>query len=187
LTATRTRRTLPAMRRSSQIAWLGAVVVCASACPSPSPRPGAPSGTPEPTSSAEPADAGVAAQPPASASAAGPAEAIPAITVGQLVAEPKPGRYLLDAYVVELSPCPDCAPPIRCKPCVSDHVVVADEPDPPSTAARPPLRVTPDALGQFVVGTRYRLEIVAHPAVGGGRGINHVEVVRIQSSLPPAK
>ena len=99
------------------------------------------------------------------------------------MSQPQPGRYLLDAYVIELRPCPVCEAPLKCKPCVSEHILVADEPSPPAGTATAMLRVTAAQLRDLVAGARYRLEIEVHPALGGGSGVNYVEVLRYEGPL----
>jgi hypothetical protein len=99
------------------------------------------------------------------------------------VSEPQPGRYLLDAYVIELRPCPVCEPPLKCKPCVSEHIVVADEPSPPAGTVTAMLRVTTEQLRDLAAAARYRFEIQVHPAVEGGSGINYVEVLSYDGPL----
>lgn len=166
------------------LAWLIPVFWHASACRAPEASPSIPA-APEPTRSAAPSEAAGAAAPTPSASA--PANESDAasrpITNRELVAKPQPGRYRLDAYVIELRSCPVCEPPIKCKPCLSDHIVVADEPTPPAGTPTAMLRVTADQIRDLVAGARYRLEVQVHPAVEGGSGVNYVEVLKHDGPL----
>jgi len=188
-----------------RLSWLVPVVWLACACRAPEPSPSSPAApeptrsglpsdvgpsspaTPEPARSAAPLVTASAAVPTASASAAPresePDTALRSITCGALRSQPRPGRYQLDAYVIELRPCPVCKPPLRCKLCIGEHIVVADEPNPPDPAATAMLRVTADQLRRLVTGARYRLEVEVHPAIGGGSGINYVEVSKFEGPL----
>lgn len=163
-----------------QLSWLFGLLSFVSACRAPEPSPNSPA-TPEPTRSVAPSEAASAAGP--TATAPEPDAASRPITNRELVSQPQPGRYQLEAYFIELRPCPVCEAPLMCKPCLSEHVVVADEPSPPAGTATAMLRVTAEQLRDLVVGARYRLEIQVHPAVGGGSGVNYVEVLEYAGPL----
>ena len=166
------------------LAWLNPVVLFASACRAPETSPNRPA-APEPTRSAPASEAANAAPSTPSASAPAP-EADPAlrpITNRELVSEPQPGHYLLDAYVIELRSCPVCEPPLKCKPCLSDHIVVADVLTPPAGTPTAMLRVAAEQTRDLVAGRRYRLEVQVHPAVEGGSGVNYVEVLKYEGPL----
>ena len=187
--------TLRPLLRLVPMVW----IACACRAPEASPsRPAAPQPTrstaPSEASPSGPAEPARTAAPPETASAAAPAASTSAganepdaarrpITSRELASQPQPGRYLLDAYVIELRPCPVCRPPLRCKPCIGEHVVVADEPNPPDPTATAMLRVTADQLRRLVAGARYRLEVEVHPALGGGSGINYMEVSKVDGPL----
>ena len=96
------------------------------------------------------------------------------VTACRLAAGVEPGRFQLDAYVIELRPCPECPPPLSCKPCLGEHVVVHDEPSPTPDAHKPMLRMKPGQLTQVEAGKRYRFQI---DAVGEDSTVNHIEVV----------
>jgi len=183
--------------------WLVPMVWIACACRAPEASPSSPA-APEPTRSAVPSEASPSgpaapeparsATPPETASAAAPAASASAganepdaarrpITSRELASRPQPGRYLLDAYVIELRPCPACPAPLRCKPCIGEHIVVADEPAPPTRTATAMLRATADQLEALVAGARYRFDIQVHPAIGGGGGINYMEVLKYDGPL----
>jgi hypothetical protein len=66
---------------------------------------------------------------------------------------------------------------------VSDHIVVADEPTPPVGTNTAMLRVTADQVRELVAASRYRFEVQVHPAVGGGSGVNYVEVLKYDGPL----
>lgn len=97
------------------------------------------------------------------------------VTAEKIVAGLEPGEYQLDAFVLELRPCPECPPPLSCKPCLGDFIVVHDQAAPPANGATPTLRLKPDQIKQFEAGKRYRFTLRA-VSLTGENTTNHIEV-----------
>jgi hypothetical protein len=104
------------------------------------------------------------------------------VTAKRIAAGIEPGEYQLDAYVVELKPCPECPPTISCKPCLGDFIKVHDQASPPPSTATPMLQLKPEQIKQFEKGKRYRFELRAVSSPGGST-TNHVQV-ESASALP---
>jgi len=168
------------MRTPCRTAFGASLVLCVTACRTPSDSPSAPVASARAASVERTETADAVASPPSSSASAPsqtPAADLRPIAVQGLVAEPQPGRYQLEAYVVELQPCPVCERPLRCKPCLSDHIVVAEGSSAPPGTPTAMLRVTADQIQTLSIGVRYRFEVQVQPAVEGGRGVNYVEVL----------
>ena len=104
-----------------------------------------------------PATADAPPPPPVSTSDATPPPADDGVlTVERLVAGVPAGAHVLEAFVVEVKPCPECPPTISCRPCLGDFIVVHDAASPPADAAKPMLKVKPDQIKSFQAGKRYR-------------------------------
>ena len=159
------------------IAWLGSWVglVSAVGC-----QRAPEAGAPQPASPARPTPEVSPPQPEASPPP-GPAfdEPVP-IGVEELIRKDRAGHYLLHVYVLEKLGCPDCPPPIRCKPCRGPHIVVHETPTPPPGATTLPLFMKEAQMEQVEVGQRYRIEILAKTLGPESREISQIEVLSIE-------
>lgn len=108
-----------------------------------------------------------------------PAPASNVVTAERIATGIPLGEYQLDAYIIELRPCPECPPPLSCKPCIGDQVAVHDVPSPSPDMVKPMLLLGAGQIAKLEQGKRYHFMI---RAVGqpGGTTVNHIEVISAQ-------
>ncbi len=125
------------------------------------------------------------------AACAGPAAAAPsgqeqALSVAELSrARPTEGMLTLDGWIASSYRCPTCPPGAHCKPCLGDHVTVADARPRDAKELAPDQRVVVFVeradLARLVVGERYRLRVRVRATRTTGSVVNDLQLVELEA------
>ena len=105
----------------------------------------------------------------------------PLITFGDLQRNHVSERpFKIEGYVIQTYKCPPCPPPLQCKPCIGDHIVVADNVEEKNPALIKRLRIFTDKPAQFELKKKYSFLVKVRGKVREGHAIEEVDLIRFE-------
>ena len=91
------------------------------------------------------------------------------------------GTFIIIAFVIQTYKCPPCPPNAMCKPCLGDHIVVADNIDEKDPALIQRLRIFTDKPKQFELKKKYSFTVMTRGEIAPGHPLGEVNLISFET------